>query len=920
MPSPDDIALSCIFTSNPDTVPGINWLYVSATSVIDEKVYNHAQDAVNTYPGFIQENFGLIKDASWITSNYPLEENYGNLLDNDFYTSFSTSDAGNTEGESHYLQVDLHENAVAGFHFFIKANLNSYLNVPVSITVSGSNDPENGFETLAENIEMPNLLYDMCYFSDAINATVGAETYRYLRFTVNSVNAVETGASEREFTLSEFYIYPANEYVEDAKNNINSFLDEEYLEIEIIDPTVALMKQKAEYLLEVNKNNHAENPAEGQYSTSAYNALKDAVDNFDHTNQETVDALFNALEDFINSQAKLLLPSVCILESAWESGFASGKAVSFVEEFLQDANIWDLRQWVTIEESGDIYNSYLISPYLYEGSELLNIDLIPGWNTMYISAKDAYNICYNNVDNDEMYYLSVDKLDEGIVISELDSPATTSENQTAAWYLTPVSDTPIGDYIKEGIPDELIKALAGFGMVMAQAKYYDEGEKAGTFVYVGNNGLEKAEFDSLYEYLCEYYDKGPLGVIEMIFNGEISAEDEAALLASIEQLVNHFPNFVFFNGYFRLRGQDSGNYMVSEPNGVFSMMPADGSSMVELKSIFYTQPCDRVHVNVMSFEDGRYLYVDDAGLKYDRVSQDGNDYEYQTAFVSQTTGVAGLYNKGVNYYLIDNGSSVGVSAVYNSSNPSYNWNIEIVDELPVVISSVKFATFYCPMELQIPDGVVAYVVYGEDEANGSDYNLSTGKVVEKGSGVFNVSAIKGGILPAGTPVILNAVEAGTYYFKINYVPTLVGEDEKRATYSDNADVVNLLEGRHEATYIPKRANATHYILANKAEKGVGMYKVELKEKHTSKDGIETVFTTNSFYNNAHRAWLPMNNEYSMRSNSYVFAFGGFTTTEIEETVVEEVNETVIYDLQGRRLNGITSSGIYIVNGKCVFVK
>ena len=928
--SPNDIALSCIVTEEPDTVSGINWIYVAATSVIDEKVYNHAQDAVNTYPGFIQENFGLIKDASWITSNYPLAENYGNLLDNDFYTSFSTSDVANAGGDLHYLQVDLHENAVAGFHFFIKANLNSYLNVPVSITVSGSNDPENGFETLAENIEMPNLLYDMCYFSDAINATVDATEYRYLRFTVNSVNAVEAGASEREFTLSEFYIYPADEYVEDAKNNINSFLDEEYIEIEIIDPTVALMKQKAEYLLEVNKNNHSENPTEGQYSTSAYNALKDAVDNLDHTNQETIDNLFNALEDFINSQVKSTLPAVCVIESAWENGFAVGKALSAAESYLVDANIWDIRQWVELTESGDVANPYSAELYYLKGqegaAENLNIEKISGWNFSLGNGKDAYNIFWHNPENGLNYYGSVGKDDnENPALTWVESySATLSSNHASAWYLTPVSDAPIGDDIKE-LKSDVIEALAGFGMVMAQAKYYDEGEKAGKFVYVGNNGLEKAEFDSLYEYLCEYYDKGPLGVIEMIFNGDISVEDEAALLASIEQLVNHFPNFVFFNGYFRLRGQDSGNYMVSEPNGVFSMMPADGSSMVELKSIFYTQPCDRVHVNVMSFEDGRYLYVDDAGLKYDRVSQDGNDYEYQTAFVSQTTGVAGLYNSDqeVNYYLIDNGSSVGVSAEYYSSNSSYNWNIEIVDELPVVISSVKFATFYCPMELQIPDGVVAYVVYDEDKANGLDFNLSTGNLVEKNADVFKVAPIEGGVLPAGTPVILNAVSAGTYYFKINYIPTLNTEEQKRATYAKADDgVVNLLDGRHAATYIPERTDATHYILANK-DKGVGMYKVAIYESLTSKDGVTTNFETKSFLNNAHRAWLPMANARSNSAYGYVFSFGNGSgdTTDIDDAVVEEnVAEDVIYDLQGRRLNRVTTSGIYIVNGQRVFVK
>ena len=42
-------------------------------------------------------------------------------------------------------------------------------------------------------------------------------------------------------------------------------------------------------------------------------------------------------------------------------------------------------------------------------------------------------------------------------------------------------------------------------------------------------------------------------------------------------------------------------------------------------------------------------------------------------------------------------------------------------------------------------------------------------------------------------------------------------------------------------------------------------------------------------------------------------------TSIENIAVEN-NETVIYDITGRRVNEITNAGIYIVNGKKVFVK
>ena len=53
------------------------------------------------------------------------------------------------------------------------------------------------------------------------------------------------------------------------------------------------------------------------------------------------------------------------------------------------------------------------------------------------------------------------------------------------------------------------------------------------------------------------------------------------------------------------------------------------------------------------------------------------------------------------------------------------------------------------------------------------------------------------------------------------------------------------------------------------------------------------------------------------SKSVNVRFDDGTTTDIEEMGEEGVLD--IYDLSGRKLNGITEKGIYIINGKRVFV-
>ena len=55
-----------------------------------------------------------------------------------------------------------------------------------------------------------------------------------------------------------------------------------------------------------------------------------------------------------------------------------------------------------------------------------------------------------------------------------------------------------------------------------------------------------------------------------------------------------------------------------------------------------------------------------------------------------------------------------------------------------------------------------------------------------------------------------------------------------------------------------------------------------------------------------------------------YAGGTFTFTVVEPTAIEdvdaEVENNVIYDLSGRKIETITKGGIYIIGGKKVYVK
>lgn len=94
-------------------------------------------------------------------------------------------------------------------------------------------------------------------------------------------------------------------------------------------------------------------------------------------------------------------------------------------------------------------------------------------------------------------------------------------------------------------------------------------------------------------------------------------------------------------------------------------------------------------------------------------------------------------------------------------------------------------------------------------------------------------------------------------------------------------------------------------------------------KVTLSDGTTTHFEGGYVTCKANKAFMVLSKETSQSVSSLAFTFTTGGTTSVDDVETElgelEIIET-IYDLQGRRLSEITQPGIYIVNGKKVFVK
>lgn len=171
-----------------------------------------------------------------------------------------------------------------------------------------------------------------------------------------------------------------------------------------------------------------------------------------------------------------------------------------------------------------------------------------------------------------------------------------------------------------------------------------------------------------------------------------------------------------------------------------------------------------------------------------------------------------------------------------------------------------YATLNLPFATTIPEGVTAYK---KGESTGASVKLEEYKPTNN-------------VLPANTPVLLQANEAGEKTFApAAYVA------------KDNTTGFN---GTLAATAVTGNA----YILA--------------------KDGNTVKFCRLSSTNNtvnANKAYLTVP---AASATALNFDFGG-VATGIENAVADKANNAPIYDLSGRRVMNAVKGGIYIQNGK-----
>lgn len=196
------------------------------------------------------------------------------------------------------------------------------------------------------------------------------------------------------------------------------------------------------------------------------------------------------------------------------------------------------------------------------------------------------------------------------------------------------------------------------------------------------------------------------------------------------------------------------------------------------------------------------------------------------------------------------------------------------------LTTAQYGTYYTEDAFVMPEGVTGYTI---TDKNGESLSLNAAYPANE-------------VVPAKTALVLKATEELTA--NKDYTYTIVNSTAVAPTD-------NLLHGSvAEAMTNVKDAKA-YYKLANPTE-GLGFY-------YGAENGAP-------FKNGAHKAYLAVMTEGMSQMRGFSF---DSMTTGINHVVAnaEHAKNTVIYDLNGRRVNSLNAAkGVYIVNGKKVIVK
>ena len=627
--------------------------------------YNAKKTVLNdlmAYAKQLQDEVGLVTDGEKVkvVVNHPSggdSQPSSNLLDGDnssfVHSAYEGDDANVT---NHYIEVELSEATRNIFCYFSKRNNN---NRPAVIKVFAGNSAE----TITTEVTTLNMgeSYDnnvQSYFSKGID--LGAE-YTHLRFVVTLTNT-----NTKYFTLSEFYVLPINDETQYISNLTSASITDATFNTKVAEAQSYLkgfLFAEVWDVLQANKENHAAEPALGQYTTEAYEALQAAYDD----GAATQESLEEAVAEFEASQNA----PVYVISGVYD--YANGKAIYYNgsnPEWRWDTkNVYNKAMWFKIPglTSSDFATNTDYNIVDFDGRDICNrasvkIQTIDGWD-------NVYNLQYGTGSSD---YIHAANHSNNIMTNWY--AATTADNKASAWQVEYIGNSYdlaklTDEYLAKG--NELLEAYNNVPNFSIAA---------------GVNNYSEATPGSL-----AAAKEDVLAALNAFSTEEQIATAKSALEAAVAQVSINMPE----NGkFYRVRCTDGNRRILSTLNA--------GGSLLTLANT--------------ETDESIYCYTDGALLSY-TTGLYMNAYNFNavgtsTAVTIQAahTGTVGCYNIKVgDRWIYGAGETIDSGTGVNPDNRAgYRWWLEEVTELPVTIGTVGYATLHAPVALTVPAGVKAY--------------------------------------------------------------------------------------------------------------------------------------------------------------------------------------------------------------------
>ena len=808
----------------------------------------------------MQDSYGLVKrgDDIQVVVNHPIgndpnnpssdHQPSSNLLDGNNSTFVHSSyDGSNMNTVTyHYIQAKLSEAKRNVFFYLSKRNNDNRPSlVKVYTSTDGINFSDNPVTTMIMSESTDASVQS--YFTEAID--LGGE-YKHLRFEV-----VYTNTHTKYFTLSEFYVLPvledATKYVADLTSTSVFAEDAETCLIAANTYAETLkrygfsaggakeqLKAQISELLEANKTNHSnagETPQLGQYPFETYQALEAAHG----TESLTATELLEEIDIFINSKNRpvFTIDGVISYANGWSIYDSAIKNAKGNTHYFKPTNVYDKSMWwaldMTTREVSAIESVGIKN--LGTGNVFWDCATIKITETSENNGADGIFLFYTT-DNDSPIHAQ----DDNDVICRY---GDYTANSGSAWKFTYIGDS----YDLTQLTDEYFAAATELVNISVP-----------NFTFSTNvNQYDEATKPALDAALANRTD-----VLRRIASKEDIANAKTQLETAIANVKLNMP---VDGRFYRLRCTASG-----------------------MKYLQYTQSSNSERFDLISGEAGKtvnatFCYIDGGLVAYANpqyINHDANIANYRmtktnVTFSEATNDLGQYFIKVGGRYLYGDGNYTD-SGDTPSASAGYRWWLEDVTELPVTISAAKYATFYCPVAVTLPEDLTAYSV-----ASTTDTYAKMGEIAD--------------VIPANTGVLLYAdVEEAT-----TYKLTIGGEA---------SEVESKMEGTVASTYVDEDS----YVLSMTQEEGIGFYKAT-KNITVADNGTGTKVAEGGthFLNNGFKAYLPASVVPSA-ARFLSFDFGTETAIESIEGAENGAN-AVIYDLSGRRVQK-AQKGLYIVNG------